>query len=105
MREGEVGAELEAAVAMVRGFLRGVGYEKEKKDCYGYVYHNGNFAHSLFYNVYFIYMNVERDAYISATKCFTVQFRLEMGFMYIVQRFKIWGCAGEGDLLAPTGER
>lgn len=36
--KGEVGAELEAAVAVVAGFLWGVGDEQEDKDCNCYVY-------------------------------------------------------------------
>ena len=46
--EGEVGAELEAAVAMVgRGFPRGPRHEEEHHHRYGYVDHQRPFAHFL----------------------------------------------------------
>lgn len=43
--KSEVGAKLETAMAVIGGFLRGVGNEKEKKNGYCDVYDNGNFAH------------------------------------------------------------
>lgn len=52
VRKGEVGAELEAAVTVVWGFLRGLRDEQEEENCYGYVYNDGNLAHFLFYSIY-----------------------------------------------------
>lgn len=45
--KSEVGAKLEAAMAVIWGFIGGVGNEEEEKNGYCNVYDNGSFAHSV----------------------------------------------------------